>query len=587
MNKNLVIADNAARIRGSTSIPSPTESSSSIALESCLDQDLSSTSLTTSGPYIRVYDRKHLNSSLPSSYTDQSINVRVLDVSRQQKPKKYPAPSIKVPPAVTKIVLNQDQNYIRDGSGTPQTLVLSRPKTNSSRKYSRSNTSTSSHKGTRLRDPSQSLLPFPILTNGLKLYFQLKVLDSDEFILMWGAGSIVKQKPVLISDQNQIIAKLFNSKRHMDSNRICPAYLLLTTKNLYIYKPTFSIANLKVPFTDEQVSYQDDPSKLLALFSKSGLHFERIDVGPGRQYLGFHGQSPSFVFLTRSRQITTAIVENLRTIYHDRNMDITINQDIEYCVKNLQELVLVRPGRKAFKIYSTDWRDTESLADEEFDSGMDQVVSKVDFEFVKFYLIASLLRILKPVPDASLYGSEIMHVSLLGTQDYIYLLQERLDVWPPATFPQEFGIKSKGDVNSKGFQIDNIPQYTVLGVGRIKELSRIEFWRSWKIDSSYGPEIRKQLDGLGRSLQNGHLGHLRTKERPSVQQGSAAGWMWWARLTFSSKTGTNAPREAPIEIPTGGYFWDVIFSSKDSCTEFIDNMKILNQTDIEIIDLEM
>ena len=522
----------------------------------------SASSLATSGPYIRVYDRQTLQQPDTISIT--------LDIPRN---KKRTSTTIKVPHSMTKITIDQDNSYTRNGSGTPQTLILSRPKPSSTPKYSRSTASLSMNSH-RVVDPSQILLPFQILTNSLKLYFQLKVLSQDEQILSWQCGSIVKQKPGLIQTRLNMISKLFNN-RSSDKLKIFPAYLLLTTKHLYIYKPSFSLQNLNQPLRDEQISYQDDPSKLLILSWKFDLMFNRIDVGPGRQYLVFHSNLQSLVFLTRSRQLTTTIVDHLKTIYHDIGCESVINQNIEYCVRNLQDLVLLRPGKKSVNLFSSGWTCNEVLSDKEFDNGINELVTKVDFEFVKFYFLSTIIRIIQPVKNVNSFGADITPISLLCTNEYLYIVQEQLDIWPPSIFPFEFGIKSIGDTNSKGFLIDNIQQHRVLGVGRIHDIVMLECWKSWRIDSSYGEEVGQQFQGLGKALRNGHIGYFRTREKPSIQQGTTSGWLWWVRVSFKIDVTNSLVREPPKSVPTCGYFWDVVYSSKESLTEFVEGVHML------------
>ena len=584
MNPNFVVPGRISYSRnnnyGHSPINSTIQNPGFASDEYLAESRKSSTSLPTTGPYIRVYDRSSheqsaISADIPSTTSKSSRPSKskpiVLDVSKTYKSKSSTT-SINVPSTLTKIVLGQQQSNIRNTPGIPQTLVLSRPRSNSTKKYSQSNSSTPSQGGMVVFDPSQSLLPFPILTNALKLYFQLKVLQEDEQIIQWICGSIVKQKHVLQSENPYSLARLFNRTKK-DEMRVCPAYLLLTTKNFYIYKPTFQLSKLKRPLNEEQISYHSayDPSKLLILNHKYDLNFDRIDVGLGRQYIAIHGQS-SIVFLTMSKSATKSFIEHLRSLFSDHHMENVINQNFEYSVRNLQNYILLSPGKKFTNLFSTAVIDSNSLSTQEYDSAITEKVSKVDFEFVQLFLVCSIVKITKPVADSNVYGAEIRHCSLLSTRDYIYILQERLDVWPPAVFPAEYSIKSTGDIYGKGFLIDSIPQYTTMGVGRIKEACLIERWKSWRIDTSYGTEIGQQLAGLGRALQNGHIGHLRSLERLETQQGCTAGCIWWVRVSFKLQSGDVISRQPPNCMPAAGYFWDLAFHARESSSEFIETV---------------
>lgn len=371
-----------------------------------------------------------------------------------------------------------------------------------------------------------------------------------------------------------------------------PAYLLLTSKFIYIARPIFRLSKLEFPFKDEQTSYHN-PSQLFKFFYQLPIQeLSRIDVGPGRQYLVFHhskrvdgkeDELTSLVFQTRSKQSSTIVVDAITMIIHEDfescNLHL-INQDVEWCMKSLQDYILLRPGEKSTTImtHSNVW-ETESLEEhtlslEEYDSGINERITKVDFEFCKLYLLCAYLRYVKPTIEAEIRGVEIQHVTLLSTREYIYLLEERLDVWPPAVFPLEISTIASPLVNldrAKGFLIDKIPQFKLLGVGRIKDITRIERWRSWRIDSSFGCDFK----GLGANLQNGHIGFLNQSTPHLKQQASSSGWFWWVRVCFGWRDTSGLPNSSPNELPNDGYWWDLAFSYRGSSDDLLECIKAL------------
>ena len=363
---------------------------------------------------------------------------------------------------------------------------------------------------------------------------------------------------------------------------------------MYIFRPVFRLLPLKFPFQDEQTSYLN-PGKLFDIYCKLPLHeLSRVDVGPGRQYVAFHhstgidGYSPeikSVVFHTRSKLVTTTIVDSITTIMHetqDLNQNNVINQDVEWCIKSLQDFVLLRQGEKQTSIltYGNVWKPTNHipLTSEEYDKGVDEIISKVDFDFCKLYLFGAYLRYTRPLPDSEARGVHTEHVTVLSTREYLYLLEERLDAWPPGVFPKEVSSSLASMPSrfleverSKGFLVDKVPQFQLHGVGRIQDITRIERWRSWRIDDSLPPGLK----GLGRHLQNGHIGYLNQALPHLKQQANSSGWFWWVRICFGYRDLSGMPNSPPSDVPSDGYWWDLVFSYRESTDELIECIKSL------------
>jgi hypothetical protein len=286
---------------------------------------------------------------------------------------------------------------------------------------------------------------------------------------------------------------------------------------------------------------------------------------------------------------------------------IQINQDTEWCIKNIQAYMLLRPGPKSLQILSYDgvWDSNNSdfskyqLRVEESDPGYSETTTKVDFDFVKMYLFCGFLRYTRPIIDSTVRGVEIQHISLLGTTKYLYLFQERSDVWPPVVIPTEFnpsynanlGINSiLGSKNGqKGLKIDTISQFdSILGVGRIEDVCHIQRWQTYKIDDAvkeYESTQAAEYEGLGRALQNGHIGYYSPFESHNTpierkfQQGTLSGWIYWIRIIFGRHESKNTlgnlrPNTCPKSIPNSNkdievwYWWDLVFTSRESADDF-------------------
>jgi hypothetical protein len=454
------------------------------------------------------------------------------------------------------------------------------------------------------------------MTNALQLHLKLRVLDDNERIMVWAPGSFLIQSNPFVEEKKRSFSfsNLFGNREEDEHDTTTPplhfpAYLLVTNKYLYIAKPLFRLAKLKHPLQDEQTSYLN-PSKLIDICYKIPiLETSRIDVGPGRQYIAFHTIQKSkenatifsLLFQTRSRQTSTVVVDTLTTLIHERQevnpLEIVpiINQDVEWCIKGIQDHILLRPGPKSTCIlsYSHIWPISEKyieLNDKEYDTGIEEQISKVDFDFVQMYLFGAFLRYIKPVPQTEIRGVEIQHTTILGTRDYLYLLQERMDAWPPSVFPPDSAKNYPAfpfAKREKGYLIDVIPQFQLLGVGRIADVTRIERWRSWRIDESYGEnDALKQFTGLGVALQNGHIGYFNQAKSIMHQQANASGWFWWIRIHFGTVTESSLPQSSPKQVPICGYWWDLVFSTRESSEDFIESVrkqKMLQKSDCKII----
>lgn len=466
---------------------------------------------------------------------------------------------------------------------------------------------------------SQPIIPFQEMSNSLKLYLRLYVLESTEEIEAWIPGSVIVQKHPFIPAvvPTTIFDFLFGktSNRNIDLEKgpeFEPCYMMLTSLALYIFKPKFRLVTLNSILQDDQTCYFD-PSKLIHLIFKIDLaRMLRIDVGPRRQYIAVHAQRSrkgevsrvkSLVLLTRSKLATTRLVDAITRSAMERDLNFLINQDTEWCIRNIQKNLLLKFGPKSIGVvnYGNTWDVPDLpaliLSDYEYDNGINELITKVDFNFVKLYLFVAFMRYYRPVQGLQGRGVEVIHTTLFSTQDFIYLYNERLDVWPPAIFP--LGTPTRPNINGPIDEIlgfanagneltsSKVPLISsILGVGRVSEICRIERWRSWRIDGALafqGTEFR----GIGKALQNGHVGYIGIDSENashSRQQGTLGGWFWWTRIIFGkAMSGMPAKSPGPTSPPSGipistdsysvSYWWDLCFSSRDTVDEFIDTIR--------------
>ena len=416
-----------------------------------------------------------------------------------------------------------------------------------------------------------------------------------------------------------------------------------------------------------------DPTRYFNILQKiaiQGPNSIRVDVGPGQQYLGFHtNHQKSLVFCTRSRRETMKIIEalttsldihssvsattsiptttnstaartnmtmNSETAANPSRFKIQLNQNVEWAITYLQKHILIQPNKKGrnepkfarilsyYSVWPSQFGPLQmELEPYEVDGGVKEQVSPVDFAFIQFYIQSVFLRYFKPVAGIEKRGVEILTVAVVSSREYLYVVQEALDVWPPPVFPPETisthiqsttdnersGIDGMAEGEEKdekkGFVADRIPPFTLLGVGRIREVSRMERWRSWKLNQCH-PET-PSFHHLGSALQNGVLGYLLlgelndynhhgqtnpeklAKSFPKQQQGSSSGFLWWCRIYFGYRengSGEERPALPPTAKPVMGYWWDVCFRCRESCDEFMQGIiqnELVDASKLELV----
>ncbi|KAJ3400677.1 hypothetical protein HDV05_000980, partial [Chytridiales sp. JEL 0842] len=242
----------------------------------------------------------------------------------------------------------------------------------------------------------------------------------------------------------------------------------------------------------------------------------------------------------------------------------------------------------------------------------DILLTKVDFEFLRLYLLVGYITPHQTPTDAPLssLNATVHSLTLIATSEYIYLAAERFDVWPPPLFPPEFNpaesvnkplldlISSPATPPSatpqnidpfKGLTSDRVPQWSPpLRVGRVKDLVRCERWRTWRW--ALGPvtqmgEASEIERVLAMKIQNGAVGHVSAGPQPLQQGvrrkdkfeggvGNTGGWGWWVRVVFKAPDGKGKQREEEEGGGSGGeYWWDLVFGTIDAANEFLEYVR--------------
>ncbi|KAJ3111096.1 hypothetical protein HK100_002806 [Physocladia obscura] len=202
--------------------------------------------------------------------------------------------------------------------------------------------------------------------------------------------------------------------------------------------------------------------------------------------------------------------------------------------------------------------------DEDVATSTDTVLDKVNFEFLKLYLLVGWIvpHKLSTLPLSSEKSKKlpslsvtVNSVSLIATKDYIYLTSERFDVWPPpifpaSTFPAPYvnspllehaatatamaarhhrSLPNMPDPSNrppsplplldplKGLSASQIVQHSApLRVGRVRDMIRCERWKTWRwklganvTQVEEAPVLEQKIAAL---VQNGAIGVVKVVE---------------------------------------------------------------------------
>ncbi|KAJ2677342.1 hypothetical protein IWW42_000148 [Coemansia sp. RSA 1085] len=260
-------------------------------------------------------------------------------------------------------------------------------------------------------------------------------------------------------------------------------FVALSSQSLYVFTPTWDTVTR---CTDTELQPESCLGLLCALPLKA---IGRIDVGPNRQYLtlhsgllasvdngrwdaaglprllaagapaypatGYTGESElrkssricsSCALMIRDRLTCSDVIDSLAEIgYETRALDAggvgsgrqrALNHDVEWAMHHLVQQVFLRPATFAGIDDATDdaghalqqvraelqrtrsGRTPGALVDAA--SGDDVIVDKVTYEFLKLYLCTGV---------ATTQGMRAR--TLVATPQFIYVVRERVDIWPP------------------------------------------------------------------------------------------------------------------------------------------------------------
>ncbi|KAK9765626.1 hypothetical protein K7432_005888 [Basidiobolus ranarum] len=390
---------------------------------------------------------------------------------------------------------------------------------------------------------SASLPPFRSLTNAIRLHFQLTIIeDDDERLVTWVSSSFIPHAPTSVTLPSMwsiMSSNIENIPKVAPVEK--PIYIGLTNKTLYLFSPQ------TIPLPASTSATENNPAKHLKLLYAIPISLvSRIDVGPNRQTLTVHLNLASYngatsvpatvsltlpphsiTFLIRDRLICSAFLNSLVEICYDYDIHMeegkvkVVNHDIEWAVKNIRKQVLINEMDSRLEAIPNHYLTGVDPASSEA-----VVVDKVTFDFFKIYHLVT--RLLKqpvsspPVADSPQYYTEAF--TLVGTEKYLYLCQERHDVWPPAitniseimdtTQNSPTIQKAEGRWGRK----KNHPLMATL----IEQYKRVEV-----IPISWITEVEKIKKGTSMIIG-------KEKEGPNVGC-AATGWEVLIRITFSEE----------------------------------------------------
>ncbi|KAJ3397025.1 hypothetical protein HDU92_001038 [Lobulomyces angularis] len=233
----------------------------------------------------------------------------------------------------------------------------------------------------------------------------------------------------------------------------------------------------------------------------------------------------------------------------------------------------------------------------------------------------------------------IRTTALIATNEYLYLVLERLDVWPPLYFPPESSTSANSSnsvlnlscsqeelnqISSKGLVADLISPFahyressSVLSFGRVKDIVKVERWRSWRwTPLSEVKQIGVEASNEACVMQNGCIGICPTwksksgsstenKHRDisdssisinrraadknsfrkrnldeSIGTGNAAGWSWWIRIYLRQQITPDTAIQSDL------LWWDLLFVNLDAADEFITYLRRVRKINSDSQDMQ-
>ncbi|KAI9297819.1 hypothetical protein K502DRAFT_339916 [Neoconidiobolus thromboides FSU 785] len=284
-------------------------------------------------------------------------------------------------------------------------------------------------------------IPFQQLNNQLKLHFDLNVLTNEnELPLSWlPATYLIQPSPFLNNNSGWNILGNHNNNNNLDKERKEEnfIYLLLSNYNLYL----FTINNNYT--TDNLENY------LQIIYTIPFDKIQHIDIGCNRQSLSIHLNtyemnkynkklydkfktevlpSNSITVMIRDKLKCTQLLDELLTQFYELERKKVINQDILWGIYNLRKSVFIKRKENEMKTINQQkfYLKNSEIYDEA--SGENIILDKVNFEFLKF---VGAIYVFDKNNNSKENHMKLLPITLINTPQFIYLCNERNDIWPP------------------------------------------------------------------------------------------------------------------------------------------------------------
>ncbi|KAK9762964.1 hypothetical protein K7432_010779 [Basidiobolus ranarum] len=404
---------------------------------------------------------------------------------------------------------------------------------------------------------SASLPPYRNISNAIRLYFQLSIIEEDtEKLITWIPSAYIPHAPTSVALPSMWSIMTSNNENvPKNSPTEKPIYIGLTNRSMYLFLP------LNIPLPNSTSSVENNPGKHLKLLHAIPISLiTRIDVGPNRQTLTIHlsltssdgNSSPiaslalpphSITFLIRDRLICSDFLNALVEICYDHDIHVEegkvklVNHDIEWAVKNIRRQVLIDEVN-----YKLEKLPNHHLIGVDPASSQEVVVDKVTFDFFKIYHLVTRLieQPSSPVTNTDPSYYDIEAFTMVGTEKYLYLCQERHDVWPPAITniseimdtPQNSSTTRKAE--GRWGRKKTHPLMATL----VEQYKRVEV-----LPVSWITEVERIKKGMNMIIG---------KEKEGVNVGcSATGWEVLIRITFEEQKQPSNPKlDSSLESTT-------------------------------------
>ncbi|KAJ2802184.1 hypothetical protein H4R20_003381 [Coemansia guatemalensis] len=309
---------------------------------------------------------------------------------------------------------------------------------------------------------SECMLPFGEATNAIRLFLQLSVFEAaDERLVQWvPAGLVYQTAPVADGRRAQGKWGLTSLLGTGDGEGASAgeatgdgtlaeqaAYIALSTHALYAFVPSQEALQAAARGDGAQVELQPE-LHLTTAFAVQLAEVGRVDVGPSRQYVALHagllgadgarwnaarlkrlaGAAASCVVMVRDRLVCSDVLDALVQLGYEARAGgarrVPVNHDVEWAMHHLARQVLLRPAAldahphlRRELLRSRSARHPGAMADA---AATDVIIDKVTYEFLKLYFC---------VGRATRVGIE--PVTLAASPNFLYVVRERVDVWPP------------------------------------------------------------------------------------------------------------------------------------------------------------